>query len=71
MQSKFAIMRNNRHKMAEAKSQPQETHVERILRESMECAADKRRITVDHWPRLDPEYSRPAVVWWNPKTWRF
>lgn len=54
MQSKFTIMRNNRQKMAEAKAR-----------------AERRRynIAVDHWPDISREYSHPAFVWWNPKTW--
>jgi hypothetical protein len=66
MQSKFAIMRNNRHKMAARK----ELWGTSSLQIQAERQDRRPTITVDHWPKLDPEYFRPPFVWWDPRTWR-
>lgn len=55
MQSKFTIMRNNRHKIAEAKARAERR---------------RYNIVVDHWPDISREYPYQPFVWWNPKTWR-
>lgn len=62
MQSKFTIMRNNRKKLIEAK-QTAHDRVRALVLQSIE------RQIKNPYP-LDYYYSRPAFVWWNPKTWR-
>lgn len=62
MPSKFTIMRNNRHKMAEAKKRAHDRARELVIQ-----SIERQRIRTT---LLDAYYTRPPFVWWSPKTWR-